>query len=339
MTAKRLLFLGCGIVAATFAQGDGEQRFMNLGDLKLQSGAVLRDCNVGYRTFGHLNANKSNAVLVPTWYLGTTADLQGSFRPGGLVNPEEYYVIAVDALTNGVSSSPSNSTAQHDSSFPAVTIRDMVESQHQMLLRMGLSHLRAVMGISMGGIQTFQWMTAYPDFMDKAIPIVGSPRPTSYDLMFYAGGLHALTAGIDRPEARNDLVSAYADFFWLALNTPAYYVQHTKREDAVESLKGFEGALIKWDTYDMKVGLEAILGQDIFRPFGEDETRTASSVKAKVLVIVASQDHCVNPAPALSFAKLLHARTLVLTGDAGHSSPGAEAARVGSEIDKFLAKG
>jgi homoserine O-acetyltransferase len=296
----------------------------------------LRDCRVGYRTFGRLDAKGDNAVLVPTWYLGTTGDLVNSFHPGGLVNSEKYCVIAVDALTDGVSTSPSNSPRQKDSDFPAVTIRDMVESQHRALLGLGITHLRGVVGISMGGMQTFQWMTAYPDFLDCAVPIVGSPRPTSYDLMFYTAAQRAMRAAIAKPEAGSDLIRTYADFFWLALNSPTYYVAHTKREEAVASLGGFESALLKWDPYDMSAGMQAIIDNDALKPFGEDEAKAAASVRCKVCAIVASQDHCVNPAAAISFCGVLHARVLVLTDDAGHSSPGAEMARIGPAIERLL---
>ncbi len=326
------------LVAGCTAYADGEQKFAPIGDLKLQSGAILKDCRVGFRTFGKMNAKHSNAVLVPTWFLGTTADLANNFKPGGLVNSSKYYVIAVDALTNGVSTSPSNSENQPNGEFPVITIRDMVESQHQMLLHLGIKHLKAVMGISMGGMQTFQWITAYPGFMDKAIPIVGSPQPTSYDLMFYGGGLKAVKAAISNKAASDDLIRAYADFFWLALNTPSYYVEHTKRTEAVASLAGFEGALLKWNLFDMASGLSALSTQDIYKSFGGSESRAAAVIRARVFVIVSAQDHCVNPAPALHFANVLGAKKLILTGNQGHSAPGAEMKKVGPAIERFLSK-
>lgn len=205
------------------AHGQG-QRFANLGDFQLEDGEILRDCQIGYRTIGNLNPERSNVLVVPTWAGGTTAQWLENVGPGRLADPTHYYVILVDALSNGISSSPSNSRAQPRMHFPKITIRDMVDSQHELVTKiLDITHVKAVMGISMGGIETFQWMVEYPGFMDKAIPIVGSPRLAAYDLVDWQAQIDAIqdnAAWQGGDYTRNPARDAEYEFGALVLTTP-----------------------------------------------------------------------------------------------------------------------
>ena len=83
-----------------------QQQFAELGDLKLQSGEVIHEFRLGYRTAGTLNTDKSNAVLWPTWLGGRTEDLLRFVGPSNVVDTGKYFVILVDAIGDGVSTSP-----------------------------------------------------------------------------------------------------------------------------------------------------------------------------------------------------------------------------------------
>ena len=325
------------------AAQEGAQQFATLGDLQLESGEVIRECRIGYRTFGRLNTARSNAVLFPTWFTGNSGQLAGNFGPGKMVDTGSYYGIAVDAIGNGVSTSPSNSKAQPRLKFPRFTVRDMVESQHRLLTEvLHVNHLRAVMGISMGGMQTFQWMLSYPEFLDRAIPIVGSPRLSPYDVLLWEAEMHAIEADAGwkngeyaaRPVAAMRTVS---DIHALALGTPAYYNRQNAGKAMAGVLEADEKATLEsLDTNDYYRQLQAMLAHDVLRPFGGDAVRAAAAVKAKVTVIASLQDHMVNPESALVFARALHATVVELNGECGHRAPGCESSRVDAAVSQGL---
>lgn len=335
-----LILLGLG---SSMLIAQGRQQFASLGDFRLENGQVIRDCKIGYRTFGQLNASRSNAILWPTWFTGTTKNLMGFVGTGKLLDPAKYYVILVDALGDGISSSPSNSAIQPHMHFPQFTIRDMVNAEHQLATQtLHLSHLHTVMGISMGGMQTFQWIVSYPNFMDKAIPIVGSPRLTSYDLLLWTAELHALEEDPAwnhgdyqmPPQAGMDTV---ADIHSLALTTPTYRVAHTSRAEFPHFLQETEASTLRsFDANNWIRQLQAMLADDVSAPYGGSMEKAAAQVHAKVLVIPSQQDHMVNPIPALNFAHLIHARVFELTSNCGHLATGCELSQMTPVIQAFL---
>ena len=327
------------LIAAALAQ---QQQFANLGDIKLQSGETLRDCRVGYRTYGTLNADKSNAILFPTWAGGTTEQLQDAVVKDKFADPAIYFVITVDALSNGVSTSPSNSHAQPRMKFPRITIRDMVETQHELLTRVfGIQHLKAVMGISMGGMQTFQWIVAYPEFMDKAIPIVGSPRLAPYDLVLWQTQIDAImndAAWKGGNYKKNPARAAEVEFGDLFLTSPERFNQGTTREKTLQELAKAPASTLGSDANDKIRQSQAMMALDVSQQFGGSMQRAAAAVKAKVFVVASKHDLTVTPQPAIDFAHLLNAKLLVLDGDCGHQAPGCETKTLVPAIAEFLAQ-
>src|SRR5687767_14970226 len=89
-----------------------EPRIASLGDFPLEAGGTIRHCRIGYRTAGTLNADRSNAVVVLTWFAGHSGGLVPSIGERKLFDSSRWFVITIDALGDGISSSPSNSTTQ-----------------------------------------------------------------------------------------------------------------------------------------------------------------------------------------------------------------------------------
>lgn len=300
---------------------------------------MIRDCRIGYRTFGKLNSDKSNAIVFPTWASGTSEQLASNIGPGKLIDSEKYFVIAVDALSNGVSSSPSNSKLQPRMSFPKFTLRDTVESQHYLLTRvLHLDHVKAIIGISMGGMQTFQWMVSYPDFMDQAIPIVGSPRLSAYDLLLWQAQIDAIMndrGWNDGNYSVNPARAAEFEFGELLLTSPDNYNRRMTRRQVFEQLESAKQQT-GFDANDKIRQAQAMIALDVAEDFGGSMERAAASVKAKVFVITARFDHVVTRGPAQEFARLLHAKTLELDSDCGHMAPSCESQKVNGAVAEFL---
>ena len=333
---------------AQIAPAAAPQQFAQMGDLQLESKSVIRNCAVGYRTLGTLNADRSNAVVFLTWHTGKSEEALSMFGAKGLFDPTPYYVVIIDAIGNGVSCSPSNSKAQHGTAFPTFTVRDMVASQHRLLTeKLGLQHVHAVMGYSMGGIQTFQWMVSHPDFMNVAIPIAGTPRQSSYDMLFWRSLELTLLNEPSYAKGRykkQPSMAALQTLFMMNATTPEFRVTHTTPQGFEKFFK--ENAALDPDAADAnnwRWQTRAMLVQDVGEPGDDNAPRSlalaAAKVKARVHVISPRQDHIVNPLAALEFAQLLKADTTVLEGNCGHWAVNCEMAKVRPVVEAALQAG
>jgi len=168
---KLLALLIVWLTTSVQVAGGQEQQTAQIGDLKLESGNVIRDCVIGYRTFGSLNREKSNAVVFPTAFGWRSAGLASRIGPGKLVDSEKYFVIVVDSLGDGISSSPSNSKMQPGLSFPKFSIRDLVNAEQKLVMEsLHLPHLHAVIGFSMEGCKPTSGAFPTPPLSTKLFP-------------------------------------------------------------------------------------------------------------------------------------------------------------------------
>jgi homoserine O-acetyltransferase len=339
-----MMALFTGIVSVTAQAAapveTAPQQFAQLGDVVLENHGVIHDCTLGYRTVGKLNADKSNAILFLPWHTASSAEALGAIGPKGFFDPSPYYVIIVDAIGNGVSCSPSNSKTQHGPAFPRFSIRDMVESEYQLVNdKLGIHHLHATIGFSLGGMQTFQWMVSHPDFMDVAIPISGTPRQSSYDKLVWHTLDDAITADPDYAQGnyqKNPALPLFQLMFSMNFTSPSYHVEHTPTQDFdkfyQETIKPDDDGK---DTNDMRWQLLAILSQDVAD--GGSLQDAAKKVEARVHVIVSKQDHLANPQAALEFAQLVHGGTTTLASNCGHiAALSCETDKTRAAIEKAL---
>jgi len=165
----------------------GPYDLYDIGNLDLEEGGTIRGCMLAYATFGTLNAAKDNAILIPTWYSGTNKIMEQVYiGQGRALDPDKYFIIVINQVGSGLSSSPHNTPAPGGmGNFPHVRIDDDVRAQHKLITEMfGLTSLALVVGGSMGAQQTYEWAVRYPDMVQRAAPIAGTAKNTVHDFLF-----------------------------------------------------------------------------------------------------------------------------------------------------------
>jgi homoserine O-acetyltransferase len=180
-------------------------------ELNLELGEKLGPIKLAYETYGVLNRQKSNAILVlhalsgdahaAGFHKGETVAgwWDNMIGPGRGLDTDKYFVICSNVIggckgSTGPSSINSRNNQPYGLDFPIVTISDMVNAQKHLVDHLGIERLLAVIGGSMGGMQTLQWMISYPDRIRSAIPIATSMKHTPQQIAFNEVGRQAIMA-------------------------------------------------------------------------------------------------------------------------------------------------
>jgi len=328
-----------------------------LGDLKLESGEVIRDFSISYVTHGTLNASKTNAILMVTAIGGNHHRIDYLIGPGKALDPAKDFIIATDAIGNGLTTSPSNSKTQAKMKFPRFNMRDMVNSQQRLVTeKFGITRLVTVIGASMGGMQALQWAVSYPDMMQSVVPIIPLGRTPAWttgvlemlrqSIMSdpkWKGGDYAAS---EPPEQGMRLWSG-----WLSgviVRTPVYQEELYPKagEDEIKYLKGVQdGGWKRMDAVDWIYQSWAYDAHHVGNTpgFNGDYVRALKSIKAKTLILAGSGD-LLNPEyeamqvakniPDVRYVSINAERPMGHLSGAGATQP--ENARQNGEVAKFL---
>ena len=180
-------------------------------ELKLESGATLSPFTIAYESYGTLNADKSNAILVchaltGDQYFASTHPVTGKegwwetlVGPGKPIDTDKYFVICSNVLggcmgSTGPASINPETGKTYGLDFPVITIGDMVNAQVHLIDHLGIEQLFAVIGGSMGGMQVLQWASKYSERVFSAIPIATAARHSSQNIAFHEVGRQAVMA-------------------------------------------------------------------------------------------------------------------------------------------------
>ncbi len=168
----------------------------NLGNVKLLSGKVLKSAKLVYKTIGEINKDRSNIVVLPTFYTGTHIRNEGFIGKNRALNPNKYFIISINMFGNGLSTSPSNAhNEQRGHKFPEITLWDNIYCQQKLLSeKLKINKVALVLGWSMAGCQSYQWAAQYPKMVKAILPFCASSKTSTHNHVFLEGVKAALTA-------------------------------------------------------------------------------------------------------------------------------------------------
>ncbi|MBB3172584.1 homoserine O-acetyltransferase [Endobacter medicaginis] len=202
------------VLPAGGAAADDSHQHVRFGDgLALECGAVLDELVVAYRTYGRLDADRANAILVchaltGDQYVAEPHPLTGKpgwwsnlVGPGLPIDTDRFFVICANVLGGCMGSTGPRSTRPDGTiwgtDFPPVTIRDMVDAQARLIDHLGIDRLFAVIGGSMGGMQVLQWAARYPERVFAALPIATAAQHSAQNIAFNEVSRQAIAADPD----------------------------------------------------------------------------------------------------------------------------------------------
>jgi homoserine O-acetyltransferase len=281
-----------------------DYQIFNAGNVVLQSGRTFRNMFVAYKTFGTLNADKSNVIVYPTSYAAQHHDIQFMVREGGALDPSKYFIVIINLFGNGLSSSPSTTPwPDVGTRYPDVTYYDAVHVQRRMLTELwGIERVALVYGWSMGAMQAYHWAALFPQAVQRIAVVCGSARCAPHNHVFIEGAKHALMAdaayqdGVfkERPvRGFRAMGRVYAG--WALSQT--FYREELWRKLGASSLEDF--LVTNWETTFARRDPSDLLAQFWTWQHGDisandlyhgDLAKALAAIEARVLLMPGDQD-------------------------------------------------
>ncbi|HKQ95130.1 MAG TPA: alpha/beta fold hydrolase [Aestuariivirgaceae bacterium] len=274
----------------------------DLGRVRLQRGGTA-DLGLAYKTYGTLGKGRDNVVVLPTFYTGDHLRSEQLFGAGRAIDPARHFVVSVNLLGNGISSSPSNSPAPHDGPrFPNITFHDNVRFQHRLLTeKWGVRRVALVAGWSMAGCQAYEWAAQFPAMVRAILPYCASAKTSIHNIVFLEGVKAALTADAafelgHYTAAPERGLRAFGRVYAGWAYSQAFFREHLYRElgfASFEELLGdWERDHLDWDANDLLAMLWTWQQGDISANdrYGGNIAKALSAIEARAILLPCNQD-------------------------------------------------
>ncbi|MGM8212181.1 alpha/beta fold hydrolase [Virgibacillus sp. W0430] len=330
----------------------GPYEMYNLGDFQLEEGGIIPDCQLAYRTFGALNESKDNLIVIPTWFSGTSKDWEAYIGEDRALNPKKYFIVVINQIGNGLSSSPHNSPASISmNAFPHVRISDDVRAQYQLITeKYGVTEIALVVGGSMGAQQTYEWAVRYPEMVKRAAPIAGTAKNTDHDFLFTQTLMDAITSDPGFNEgnytSHTDVAEGlkrHADIWAVMGLCPDFYNEEKWRLFGVNSVTEFTEEFLQplFQAMDPNALLTMAWKWqrgDVSRMTNGNLKEALGRIKAKVFVMPIDEDMFFPPKDCEKEQKMISNSELrMIRSICGHFGLfGAEGAYYYDQIDAHL---
>ena len=321
-----------------------ETRWLDLAEpLPLELGGALPGVRIAYRTWGRLASSRDNAVVVCHALTGS-ADADrwwtGMFGPGRAFDPEQDFIVCSNILgscygTTGPVSRDPASDRPWLGDFPAITVRDMVRAQRELLRGLGVERVRLVVGGSLGGMQVLEWALSYPELVEAIAPIATSARHSAWAIGLSEAQRQAIYADPRWRGGRYDLadppaagLSAARQMAMLTYRHKASFEERFGRrlqgadQFAMESYLRYQGRQLveRFDAATYVSLTRAMDTHDVARGRGDFE-EVLRSIRAPTLVVSIDSDVLYLPDEQQEIARgIPGARLVRLASKDGHDA-------------------
>lgn len=299
-------------------ENHGPFELYDIGSLQLEEGGRLEKCELAVSTYGTLNSAKDNAILITTWYSGTSKIMEQVYiGEGRSLDPAKYFIIVVNQIGSGLSTSPSNYSGDK-SAFPRVRITDDVNAQYKLLTEhFGITSLELVMGGSMGAQQTYEWIVRYPNFVKRAAPMAGTAKNSEHDFLYAETLIEAIT---DDPGFQQGRYSSSSEVskglsqhakLWTVMGWSTEFFRLGRHQELGFSTldefyqKFMIGYFAEMDPNNLLCMAWKWQHADVSRCTDGDLAKALGRVKAKVFVMPISHDMFFSCADCLAEQKLI----------------------------------